>query len=83
MATAPEYPFKRPLGAFPRWDGAVEFRVWAPRPAAVAVRLGGRDHPLAAAGCGVWEGVVADAVDARAVGIGGGRRAGVIGPGVG
>ncbi|HEX4623381.1 MAG TPA: malto-oligosyltrehalose trehalohydrolase [Solirubrobacteraceae bacterium] len=60
MATAPEYPFRRPLGAFPRCDGAVEFRVWAPRPAAVAVRLGRRDHPLAAAGYGVWEGVVPD-----------------------
>ena len=52
------YPFERPLGATPRPEGGVELRVWAPRPERVSVRLGRTDHPLEAAGYGVWEGVV-------------------------
>jgi maltooligosyltrehalose trehalohydrolase len=51
-------PWRHPLGATPRPDGTVEFRVWAPRPERVAVRVGGRDHELADAGLGVREGVV-------------------------
>jgi maltooligosyltrehalose trehalohydrolase len=42
----PAYPWERPLGATPVDDGHVEFRVWAPRPEHVAVRLRGEDHPL-------------------------------------
>jgi maltooligosyltrehalose trehalohydrolase len=34
------------LGAVPAGDGEVEFRVWAPAPREVAVRIGGREHPL-------------------------------------
>jgi maltooligosyltrehalose trehalohydrolase len=48
------YPFQRPLGATPRPDGGVEFRVWAPRPEEVSV-LG---QPLEPSGYGMWEGVV-------------------------
>ena len=39
----------------------MSFRVWAPAPRDVAVRVRGEDHPLADAGWGVREGVVADA----------------------
>jgi maltooligosyltrehalose trehalohydrolase len=39
----------------------VEFRVWAPAAGRVAVRIGGEDHPLADAGLGVRQGVVAAA----------------------
>ena len=41
-----------PLGAVPDGDGSVAFCVWAPAAEAVAVRVGGADHPLAAAGDG-------------------------------
>src|SRR4051812_36360951 len=46
-------PWRQPLGATPRGDGTVEFRVWAPAPERVAVRVGGADHDLADAGLGV------------------------------
>ena len=45
MATA-EYPWERALGAVPGGDGTVEFRVWAPHPERVDVRVGGADHAL-------------------------------------
>jgi maltooligosyltrehalose trehalohydrolase len=53
-----EYPWERPLGA--RITGAceVEFRVWAPRPKSVGLRVGGRDFALHDAGYGVHEAVV-------------------------
>jgi maltooligosyltrehalose trehalohydrolase len=56
------YPWDRPLGAFPRSDGTVEVRVWAPRADAVAVRIGGADHPLEPIGHGIREAVVPGAV---------------------
>jgi maltooligosyltrehalose trehalohydrolase len=56
-----EYPFQRPLGAHPRADGGVDFRVWAPRPERVAVRLGRGDHRLEPVGYGVWEATLAAA----------------------
>jgi maltooligosyltrehalose trehalohydrolase len=37
----------RSLGATPLDDGLVEFRVWAPHAATVALRVGGRTHELA------------------------------------
>ena len=40
-----EYPWERPLGARPRADGGVEFRVWAPRAQSVSLRLNGHDRP--------------------------------------
>ena len=43
MATA-EYPWERALGAVPGGDGTVEFRVWAPHPERVDVRVRGADH---------------------------------------
>ncbi len=46
-------PFERPLGATPADDGAVEFRVWAPRAERVAVRVRGADHPAEDEGLGV------------------------------
>jgi maltooligosyltrehalose trehalohydrolase len=45
----------KPLGAVPRGDGTVAFRVWAPNAASVAVRIDGRDHELARAGEGLFE----------------------------
>src|SRR5919202_1736726 len=48
-----EYPWERPLGAVPGGDGTVEFRVWAPHPERVDVRVGGADHELADEGFGV------------------------------
>ncbi len=41
----------------------VRFRVWAPKARRVAVRCGGRDHPLAPAGAGWHEGELAGAGD--------------------
>jgi maltooligosyltrehalose trehalohydrolase len=49
------YPWERPLGARLIGDGLAEFRVWAPRAEAIALRLGGEDHPLRDAGYGVHE----------------------------
>ena len=51
-------PFERRLGAHPLGDGRAEFRVWAPRPATVALRVDGRERELQDAGLGVYEAVV-------------------------
>jgi maltooligosyltrehalose trehalohydrolase len=51
--TDAEYPWERPLGAAPQGDGTVEFRVWAPHPERVDVRVGGADHELRPEGSGV------------------------------
>ena len=59
--SAADLPWERPLGAIPRDDGTVEFRVWAPRAEAIAVRLGREDHPLADEGLGVRSARVAAA----------------------
>src|SRR3954471_12334040 len=48
-----EYPWERALGAVPGGDGAVEFRVWAPHPDRVDVRVRGADHELRPEGFGV------------------------------
>jgi maltooligosyltrehalose trehalohydrolase len=48
-----EYPWERALGAVPGGDGTVEFRVWAPHPERVDVRVRGADHPLTPEGYGV------------------------------
>jgi maltooligosyltrehalose trehalohydrolase len=50
---ASDYPWERPLGARVVGDGHVEFRVWAPRPERVAVRVAGADHELGHEGHGV------------------------------
>jgi maltooligosyltrehalose trehalohydrolase len=56
--------WQRPFGAVPREEGGVEFRVWAPNAARVAVRVHGGDHPLEPVGEGVHAGeVFADAGD--------------------
>jgi maltooligosyltrehalose trehalohydrolase len=55
-----EFPWERPLGARPRPDGTVEFRVWAPRAKSIVLRVGDRDVALDDAGYGVYE-VVAPA----------------------
>jgi maltooligosyltrehalose trehalohydrolase len=52
------YPFERPLGAFPAGAGRAEFRVWAPSPERVTLRVGDRDHELADAGFGILEATV-------------------------
>ncbi len=52
------YPFERRFGAFPAGDGRAEFRVWAPAREHVVLRVGDRDHELAAAGHGVLEATV-------------------------
>jgi maltooligosyltrehalose trehalohydrolase len=54
-----EYPWERPLGAWPRSDGTCDFRVWAPRAESVALRLGRDDLPMEPAGHGVYEAVAA------------------------
>ena len=51
------YPWERPLGARPREDGTVEFRVWAPHAPSISLRLGDRDVALEDAGYGVYEAV--------------------------
>jgi len=56
-----EYPWELALGAFPLAGGGVEFRVWAPRASALALRTGGRDHELTAIGHGVYERHLPDA----------------------
>src|SRR3954464_2185971 len=48
-----EYPWERALGAVPGGDGTVEFRVWAPHPERVDVRVRGADHELRSEGFGV------------------------------
>jgi maltooligosyltrehalose trehalohydrolase len=48
-----DYPWERPLGAVPGGDGSVEFRVWAPRPERVDVRVRGAGHELRPEGHGV------------------------------
>ncbi len=48
-------PFERPLGARPVGGGLVEFRVWAPTPREVRLRLRGEEHSLEEAGLGVYE----------------------------
>jgi maltooligosyltrehalose trehalohydrolase len=48
-----EYPWERALGAVPLGDGTVEFRVWAPHPERVDVRVRGADHELRPEGHGV------------------------------
>src|ERR687886_1097123 len=48
-----EYPWERPLGATPSADGTVEFRVWAPYPERVDVRVDGAEHELRPEGFGV------------------------------
>jgi maltooligosyltrehalose trehalohydrolase len=52
------YPFERRLGAFPRGGGRAEFRVWAPRPERIVLRVDGREYLLEPAGLGVFETVV-------------------------
>jgi maltooligosyltrehalose trehalohydrolase len=54
-ARAPEYPWERPLGAFPRGDGPASFRVWAPNAESVALELRSGEVSLEAAGYGVYE----------------------------
>ncbi len=54
---SPGHPWERPLGARPLDDERVEFRVWAPRPESVALRLRDRDVGLSYAGDGVYEAV--------------------------
>jgi maltooligosyltrehalose trehalohydrolase len=54
---AAEYPWERPLGARPRGDGTVEFRVWAPRAGSISLRVGERDVTLDPAGYGVYEAI--------------------------
>src|SRR4051812_32599853 len=55
--------WQRPFGAVPGEEG-VEFRVWAPSAAHVAVRVHGSEHPLEAVGDGIFAAdVFADAGD--------------------
>ena len=53
-----EYPFQRRLGAFPLRNGRTEFRVWAPNPGEIALRVGGAEHALEPAGFGIFEATV-------------------------
>src|SRR5437764_5947543 len=60
-----EYPWERRLGAVPLADGLTSFRVWAPRPETLALRLGegGHEVGLDDAGFGVFETTVDAAGD--------------------
>jgi maltooligosyltrehalose trehalohydrolase len=51
----PPLPVELPLGAFPLAGDRAEFRVWAPTPSDVRVRVGGREHALEPVGLGVHE----------------------------
>jgi len=53
-----DYPFQRRLGATPLRNGRTEFRVWAPAPEQVRLRVNGAEHPLEHAGLGIYETVV-------------------------
>jgi maltooligosyltrehalose trehalohydrolase len=46
---------RKTLGATPRRDGRVDFRVWSPQARSVRLRLNGDEHELAEGGDGVWE----------------------------
>jgi maltooligosyltrehalose trehalohydrolase len=46
---------RKTLGATPRRDGRVDFRVWSPRARSVRLRLRKHEHQLTPAGDGVWE----------------------------
>jgi maltooligosyltrehalose trehalohydrolase len=46
---------RRTLGATPRRDGHVDFRVWSPGARSVRLRLREHQHELTPAGEGVWE----------------------------
>jgi maltooligosyltrehalose trehalohydrolase len=46
---------RRTLGATPREEGSVDFRVWAQTPREPRLRLDGVEHELALAGDGLWE----------------------------
>ena len=52
-ADVAEFPWERRLGAYPRGDGTVEFRVWAPRAESLSLVLGEREFELEDAGYGV------------------------------
>lgn len=54
MASPPDLPWRRPLGATAHPDATTTFRVWAPRPEAITLRVGGREHALAPEGMGVF-----------------------------
>ena len=60
-------PWRRALGARPVGDGLAEFRVWAPRPDEVRLRVEDREHGLEHAGHGVYEARVPAAAGARYV----------------
>ncbi len=53
-----EYPFERRLGAHPLRTGRTEFRVWAPEPERVGLRVNGTDHALEPAGFDIYEATV-------------------------
>jgi maltooligosyltrehalose trehalohydrolase len=73
---AEAYPWERALGATVLDDGLVQFRVWAPTPARVAVRVRGADHELADEGFGVRSArVAAGAGDDYWLVLDGGRQA--------
>jgi maltooligosyltrehalose trehalohydrolase len=53
-----EFPFERRLGASPLAGGRTEFRVWAPAPGELRLRVGEREHALEDAGFGIFEATV-------------------------
>src|SRR5690349_20525500 len=52
---ADAYPWERPLGVRMLSDHQAEFRVWAPRPESLELRIGGEPVALNDAGYGVFE----------------------------
>lgn len=51
-------PCERRMGAWPVGDGRAQFRVWAPEPDDVRLRVGGREHALEPVGFGTYEAIV-------------------------
>src|SRR6478609_3056518 len=57
-ATMEPLPSELPMGAIPLGDGRARFRVWAPTPEDVRLRVGGREHALQPLGMGAYEAIV-------------------------
>src|SRR3954447_2590237 len=53
-----EFSFQRRLGAFPLRSGRTEFRVWAPNPDEIRLRVNGTDHALEPVGFEIYEATV-------------------------
>jgi maltooligosyltrehalose trehalohydrolase len=58
IAPGDRLPWERPLGAFPDADGTTCFRVWAPNPDRIRLKVGGELHELHDQGYGIFSTVL-------------------------